>query len=271
MRKILLQLTLMILPVFLMPGIGHSQTKANVQNIDFNVVGDSLVITFDIAKAKSTERFKAYLEVKTVTGKTFEIKTVYGDVNNVAGGKGKRIVWDVVTDKAVIDADIYVNVLLSPIAADASATSVQTSTEPVQKPPKQEKIFSKGGALALSAIFPGLGITKLRGGGAAWLLGLADYGLLIGGVVLNVMSSSSYKKYQDATTASDRNTYYDKAVSQNKTGNILLYAAGGLWVLDMIITAIVPAKLKSGFSMGPTYDPVVNQPMLSFRYRIGKK
>jgi len=281
MRKILFHLTLLILPLFLMPVIGQSQTKAMVQNIDFNVVGDSLVITYDILKAKSSERFKAYLEVKTVTGKTFEIKSVSGDVDNISGGKGKRIVWNVISDRAVIDADIYVNVILSPILADAAAAGAAAAVTPavvaqppaetvVKQEPKGEKVYSKGMALLLSAVVPGLGITKLRAGGPYWLIGLADYGLLIGGIVLNSMSSSTYNKYKDATTASDRNTFYDKAVSQNKTGNTLLYAAGGLWVVNMIITAVVPAKLRYAYSIGPTYDPVINQPMLTFRYRIGK-
>lgn len=279
MRKTLLTITLMILAVMLLPVISRSQTKAIVQNVDFQASGDSLIVTYDILKAKSSERFKAYLQVKNVTGKLFETKTVSGDLENVAGGKGKRIVWNVAKDNVLVEGDIYVNVVIALVppdeaaaaaatgAAVAASTPPQTQKEPVKK---EEKVYSKGGALLLSAIMPGLGITKLRDGGAYWLIGLADYGLLAGGIVLNIMSNSSYTKYKDASTASDRDNYYNKAVSQNKTGNTLLYVAGGLWVVNMIITAVVPAKPKFGLSVAPTYDPAFNQPMLTVRYRIGK-
>jgi len=284
MRNILISLIAILLPVVMLPVTGKSQTKAIVQNVDFQASGDSLIVTYDILKSKSSERFKAYLQVKNVTGKLFETKTVSGDLENVSGGKGKRIIWNVAKDNVLVEGDIYVNVviaLMSPEdaaaaaatgaaatgAAVAASTPPQTQKEPVKK---EEKVYSKGGALLLSAIMPGLGITKLRDGGAYWLIGIADYGLLAGGIVLNVMSNSSYNKYKEATTASDRDNYYDKAVSQNKTGNTLLYVAGGLWVVNMIITAVVPAKPKFGFSVAPTYDPAFNQPMLTVRYRIGK-
>ncbi|MEI7492460.1 MAG: hypothetical protein WCK92_13755 [Bacteroidota bacterium] len=269
MRNIILKLNLIVLAFFLLQGTSHAQTKAEIQNIDFNVAGDSLIVTYDLVKTKFSEKFNVVLVVKTVTGKTYDPQAVSGDAGgNIYGGKGKRIVWNIAKDKVVINDEIFVQVLATPLPSDIAATP------PAQEQPKQkqggEKVFSKGGAIALSAIMPGLGITKLRDGGPYWLIGLADYGLAIGGVVLNVMSSSTYTKYKDATTASDRDTYYNKAVSQNKTGNTLLYAAGGLWLVDMIITAVIPAKLKFGYSLGPTYDPVINQPMLTFRYRIGK-
>ncbi|MCX6287988.1 MAG: hypothetical protein NTY96_12825 [Bacteroidetes bacterium] len=274
MRNIMLKLNLIILALFLLQGISRAQTKAEIQNIDFNVVGDSLIVTYDLLKAKNSEKFNVVLVVKTVTGKSYDPLAVAGDVGgNIFGGKAKRIVWNIAKDKVVINDEIFVQVLATPMPSDITATPVQETPKQTQQPKTQggEKVFSKGGAIALSAIMPGLGITKLRAGGAYWLIGLATYGLAIGGVVLNVMAPSTYNKYKDATSASDRDTYYKKAVSQNKTGNTLLYLAGGLWFVDMIITAAVPAKRKSGYSLGPTYDPVINQPMLTFRYRIGKK
>ena len=279
MRKTYFILILFILPFFFFPGISRAQTKAEIVNIDFNVVNDSMIVTYDLVKAKSNEKFNIVLVVKTVTGKSYDPMAVSGDVgNNITGGKGKRIVWDITKDRVVINDEIFIQVLATPLPPEITATPApvvvqETPKETVQQqqPPRnQEKVFPKGGAIALSAIVPGLGITILRDGGPYWLIGIATYGLVIAGVVMNVTSTSVYNQYKDATTSSDRDTYYSRAVSLNKTGNALLYVAGGIWVADMIITALIPAKLKFGYSLGPTYDPVINQPMLTFRYRIGK-
>ena len=278
MRKILFLLPLFLLIFVFRPAGLKAQSKAEIQNIDFNVVGDSLVVTYDLVKAKSAERFTITLLVKTVTGKTFDLNALSGDVgSNIAGGKGKRIVWNIAKDKAVINDDIFVQVLATPVQAEAvvvppqqttpPATQEQTSTQPRQK---SGKGYSKGAAIALSAIMPGIGITKLRGGGAYWLIGLATYGCLIGGITLDVMCSSTYNKYKNATTSSDRDKYFTSAVNQNKLGNILLYTAAGIWAVDLIITAVVHSKPSSKFSMGGTYDPVINRPLLTLRYRIGK-
>jgi len=281
MRKTNIILILFVLPLFLFPGKCQAQTKAEIKNIDFNVVNDSLIVTYDLLKAKINERFNVVLVVKTVTGKTYDPVALSGDVgNNIAGGKGKRIVWDVGKDKVLVNDEIFVQVLATPVPPEIAATPVQEPPketvsekpkEPEQKPRSEEKVYSKGAAIALSAVLPGLGITKLRDGGPYWLIGIATYGCAIAGVVLNLSSSSSYNQYKNATDYSERDKYYNAAVSQNNTGNTLLWVAGGLWVADLIVTAVIPAKLKFGYSLGPTYNPDVNQVMLTLRCRIGKK
>jgi len=143
-----------------------------------------------------------------------------------------------------------------------SPLRAQTETE--------EKAYSRGKAIAFSAVVPGLGITKLRNGGPYWLIGVADYSCLVSGITLNIIATSTYVKYKNATTASDRDKYYSRAKSQNLTGNILLYTAAGIWVADMIITAFIPAKIQAGISLGPAYDPVTKRPMVALRYRFGK-
>jgi hypothetical protein len=277
MRKLTLLLPVFLLFFFHIPCELKAQTKAEIQNIDFNVVNDSLIVTYDLLKAKSSERFTITLIVKTVTGKTYDLSSLRGDVgNNIGGGKGKRIVWDITKDKAVINDDIFVQVLATPVQAEPGAQPAQqppaTAKQPKAKASGQGegKGYSKGAAIGLSVVVPGLGITKLRNGGAYWLIGVATYGCAITGLVLDIMCSSTYNKYKNATTASDRDKYFKSANSQNKTGNLLLYTAAGLWAVDLIITAVVPSKPRNKFSMGPTYDPLINKPMLTLRYRIGK-
>jgi hypothetical protein len=139
-----------------------------------------------------------------------------------------------------------------------------------QQSGSEQKDFPRLTAVALSAAVPGLGITKLRNGGPYWIIGVADYGCLVSGVLLNVMAISTYDKYKHATTASDRDTYYNRAKSLNHSGNILLYTAAGIWVADLIITAVIPAKIQAKISFGPGYDPMAKRPILTYHYNFGK-
>ena len=64
-----------------------------------------------------------------------------------------------------------------------SPLRAQTGTE--------EKAYSRGKAIAFSAVVPGLGITKLRNGGPYWLIGVADYGCQVSGITLNIIATST--------------------------------------------------------------------------------
>lgn len=247
-----------------------AQSKAGIFNVDFTVNRDSLIVTYDILKSKFSERFNITFTVKAITGKTYSPKTVYGDIgNNVFGGKGKRIIWEIAKDNVLIDEEIFVEVHGQPVFETEQVVQKEEPAPVTNNWDDGSRTFSKGGALALSAILPGLGITKQKEGGAYWLLSIATYGLAAGGIILNASSSSTYDKYTAATTAEERNSLYDKALSQNKTGNILIYSAIGVWVGNMVWTLLTPNKIKTtGFSYGGTVDPVGHKPLLCLRYKF---
>ncbi|MFH1297512.1 MAG: hypothetical protein ABIJ04_09600, partial [Bacteroidota bacterium] len=190
----------------------------------------------------------------------------------IAGGKGKQIVWAITKDNLFIDEEIYVELRATPMGAQQTEPAVareepKVTKEPeyASKQPRQyvSKTYSKGGAIALSAIMPGLGITKQKEGGAYWLLGLATYGAAAGGVVFHVLANNSYNNYKDATTSIDRNVYFESATSKANIRDILFYSAAGIWVVNMVWTILTPNKVKSTFSLHTTFDPVVNKPMIS--------
>ncbi len=265
------QLIILVAMLALVPAKeATAQSKAGIFNVDFTVSRDSLIITYDILKSKFSERFNITFTVKAVTGKTYAPKTVTGDVgNNVFGGKGKRIVWEVSKDNVLIDEEVFVEVLGQPVVEGQQPAAAVVTAPVKSNADKGAKTFSKGGAIALSAIFPGWGISKQKQGGAYWLIGVATYGVAAAGIFMNMSSSSTYDKYKEATTADERNTLYDKAVSQNKTGNILLYTAAGLWVCNMVWTIATPNKVKSsGFSFGGSIDPGSARPVFCCQYKF---
>lgn len=250
------------------------QSNAQIANVDFFVRNDTLFVTYDLVKAKSSEWFDVTMTVKTPSGKVYFPVALSGHAGKfVAGGKGKRIAWAITKDNVFIDEEIFVELRAMPMDGKPQETAdTQPKTKPdVVSEPEYSSVrerelvsrtYSKGGAIVLSAIMPGLGVTKQREGGAHWLLGLATYGLVAGGVIMNVSANSAYKDYKEATTAADRDALYDKATGRAKTGKYLYFGAAGIWAGSMIWTILTPNKVRSTFSMYGTYDPVGGNPMI---------
>ncbi|TSA25042.1 MAG: hypothetical protein D4R67_10860 [Bacteroidetes bacterium] len=287
MSRYLYSLTFILLVPLLCNPLGlFGQSKAQITNVDFYVRNDTLFISYDLVKAKPNEWFDVTLTVKTPSGKVFFPVALSGHAGKfVAGGKGKQIIWAIAKDNVFIDEEIFVELRATPMGSQPQ-TEVQQQTPPQTKqqtPPVVTKepeysstqsreivnrTYSKGGAIVLSAIMPGLGVTKQREGGAQWLLGLAAYGAVAGGVVLNVMATSAYNQYKDATTAGERDDLFQKATSRAQTGKILYYAAAGIWAGSMIWTILTPNNVKTKFSFYGTYDPIVNKPMIGLTIKL---
>ncbi len=251
------------------------QSKAVITNVDFTVEGNQFIVTYDILKAKSGELFNIRLVITAVTGKSYNPVTMTGDVgDNVTAGKGKRIVWDLEKDNVFINEEIFVEVKSIPRSGTVVTSEVQPPvTEPEKVKPAVTKetgnrLISKGGAIGLSAIVPGLGINKMKGGGAYALLSLPVYGAAAGGLVFMLTSNSAYNKYKDATTAADRDNYFDKARKQQNLSKILFISAGAVWAINMIWTIATPNRPSPKYSFGATVDPWSGKPLVTFNYKF---
>ena len=229
-----------------------SQSSAEIQNIQFTAHSDTLTITYDIIQAERKELFDISLVVTTASGKLIRPRAVSGDVGpNVKGGGRKQIHWDLNRDQIFLNEEIEVEI-------EAIALGVP------------EKFVSRGKAVLLSAVVPGLGITKLNKGGPYWIMAIATYGAAAGSAAFYFLADDNYSKYLVATDMDKRNSYYDKAESQNMISDILMYSAGAVWLGNMIWTLAHPNKTKSakGLSFGGSYDPVMGRPVFALRYRF---
>jgi hypothetical protein len=160
----------------------HAQSRAEISNVDFTVRNDTLFVTYNLDKAAKQEQFNVSLKITTASGKTITPYTLSGDVGaNITGGKAKQIIWDITKDNIAINEDIAVEVL---------ATSQGDNV----------KFVSRGKAALLSAIVPGLGLTKLNNGGPYWIMAIAAYGAAAGSYLYYSMAEQNYTKYLNART-----------------------------------------------------------------------
>lgn len=228
-----------------------AQSPAEIRNVDFQFRNDSLIVTYDIAKSSRGDIFKVEMVINTTSGKTIRPKAIIGDIgDNISGGKGKEIIWDIRKDGVVINENIEVSVTAVVIEA------------PV-------KLFHRSAAIALSVVVPGLGITKLNHGGPYWIMAIGFYGAAAGSYLYYSFAQTNYNKYLDIHDESERNSMYEKVKNQNTISDVLIYTAGAIWVANIIWTCVTPNKTKpksDGLSLGAIYDPVMKQPLICLKY-----
>lgn len=239
-----------------------AQSRAKVENVDFYLEGENLIITYDIDKAKTGETFNVKVNVSTAKGTKINAFALSGDVGpGVYGGKFKRITWDLAKDNVYIDDEIFVEV-----------TAESESYSGKVKSPGSNQV-SVGGALLRSLVFPGWGNSYAKGGGAYWLMGIAAYGAAGAAVYFNNDAYNNYQDYKDALNREERDQLYQDASDSYDMQKNMMIAAGAIWAIDLIWTGIQAGNVnkrarQSKLSMGYYYDPVVRTPMVSFRLNL---
>lgn len=237
-----------------------AQSKAVVQNVDFFLEGENLIISYDITKAKSDEVFEVSVNIKTVTGTKISAYSLSGDVGaGVSGGSFKRISWDLKTDNAYLDDEIFVEVIAKPMVLDA-----------VAKPMEHKSV---GGAMLRSLIFPGWGNRFAKDGGAYWLIGIAAYGSVGASFYYNNQANSSYDDYKNSLDPDERDKLYQEASDNYDMQQNLMYAAGAIWLIDIIWSGIQAGNVnkkvrKNNVSYGYYYDPAMRTPMFSLTVQL---
>jgi hypothetical protein len=243
------------------------QSKARVENVDFNLEDENLVITYDIVKGKSGELFTVKVNILTPNGKNISAFALSGDIGpGVTGGTGKKIIWDLNKDNVYLDDEISVEVIIDqnlapPMGTPGSSTKGTT------------KNVSVGGAMLRSLVFPGLGNRYANGGkGAYWLMGVAGYGAIGASVFFNNQADETYQDYLLSTSASERDQLFSDAEGYKQNQNIAMYTAAGIWVIDLIWTGIQASKAnkaqQSKVDVGYYYNPVAKKPMVALTYKF---
>jgi len=232
-------------------------SHAEIKNVDFNLVNDQLVITYDLVNARANEKYIVNISIYTEAGKKVDAKTFIGAIGeNITGGYGKRIIWDISTDIAYLDDKIYVEL------------------EAIHQNPKIIQPIGKGKAMLLSTFYPGWGSSKTTVKGYHVMKGILGYGCIAGSFYYRYLSDQSYTDYRNSSNTSERDDFYDKSLKENKTSKILLYSAGAIWLLDYVTILAAPNRSQQkGFRseivyLVPSFNPVMNCTGISLKYNF---
>jgi len=258
-RSLLVFLLLIICSGFLSI-YGYGQSKARIENIDFNLAGDDIIITYDIINSAPGEKFDIEIEIFTESGKKLDAKSLSGDAGkDISGGRGKSVTWDYKNDNADLTEGIYVEV-----------NAISHLAEVKKKPTR--KGGNLGGAFVKSVVFPGWGNSGISGG-PYWLMGFVGYGCMAGSVMMNQQASQSYDDYLVASDAANRDNLFSDAESKDQLSKLLFGVGAVVWVTDLTILLIKGNNPRTysyngngtNQLVGYTIDPISKKPMLSVR------
>jgi hypothetical protein len=200
----------------------------DIEIIDLSLENNQLVIYYNITKAKKKQVFDVWPEITTENGQKINASSFSGDYGEgITAGTDKKIIWDYNADGVILNGKVFVE-----LNAKLSINKAN---------------ISMGSALLLSAIVPGLGITKLKGGGPYWLMSLPVYVTAAGAYANYSRADDNYSKYKDGVFSSpeDANIIYNEAIDAQKQYQIFTYSAIGIWAANMVWTALVAKKNKS--------------------------
>jgi len=206
----------------------YAQSKAQVKNVDFELVNNEIIITYDIVKHRSNEMFKIWVKVYTALENELKAKSLTGAVGeNIVGGDHKKIVWNPKKDGVYLDNDIYIQVFASSLNEAKTTASSDVNM---------------GKWLVLSALYPGAGNAKVRSNKVWLAVGALGYGSMVGAVLLNSQARSSYDSYLLSKDVNARSDLFNDADSQKQLSTILFVGGAAIWAADLIVFSISSRK-----------------------------
>ena len=157
------------------------QITFTVSQPRLRIFNDSLIITYDISRTKSDDKFYIWLEITDSSGVEIGAYTLKGDVgDDIKAGANKQIVWNFIADEIFIDNTINVEIIAekmaipeivpekkdvyekaSEISKNEDIADGEESKKVTEKPEITYTRVKVGKHLLQSTIFPGWGSTIL--------------------------------------------------------------------------------------------------------------
>ena len=222
-KKYLVFISVLLAGIFV--NLFSQDTKARFENIDFYVVDEKIVVSYDLVKTSPQETFEVSLEFVNENNEIIVPATVEGDVGyNIKGGKAKKIYWDVFSDMDEITGEIKPR--LNIISVD--------------------RIYGGPANALYSVIVPGLGDYKTAPSSEMiikpYYRTIAAYGLVGYGIYERINSNKKYDDYENSTNRSEFDDLYSQANSANHRAQIAMGLGLAAWTFDVVWVIVKGAK-----------------------------
>ncbi|HUX97622.1 MAG TPA: hypothetical protein VMV47_17950 [Bacteroidales bacterium] len=217
--------------------------------LDFD--GNMLSITYDISNASQTDKFYVWVVIMKKNGEILKANSLTGDIGDIKAGNNKVIIWIPANDNVFLNEEITVEV----------------------RAEKYVKSFNKGSAMLLSLVLPGLGQTKMSGGKPYWIMGVASYGALAGGLVTYSGYKDNYDKYlAEESDPQKRADYLSQAEKRATMSGALFVTAAAIWTANLLWVAVAPNRYQPlkyrPLTLYPSADPVNGAALLTLNYKF---
>jgi len=230
-------------------------SKAKISNIEFELIGNKLIINYDLTNSNGDERFDIEVNIISANnGIKYPAKTFSGALKNQSAGRNKLIEWYIDKDISYLDDGIYV--LLEAIHLN-----------PVKVP-----YTSKIKASIQSTVFPGWGSARTTTNNYNLAKGVVAYSLIAMSIKLNYDAYTFYEKYKNSEVSTSRDKYYNKAENSYRNS---FYSAGGatiiwlseyLWIWLSTNKTEAPGIKEKRFELD--YNAYLNTPLIKLSYKF---
>ena len=204
-----------------------AQNSPEVKNVSFTTTDRIVEIHYDLINAQPEETFKVWVKAFRPDGSEISVITLNGDVGkSVKEGKNNTIFWNLDGDLESQTSFIYIQVF-------ASSNLIRPQPFPSH--------------LLKSVVLPGWGQSSK--GKPYWIIGLGTYGVLAGSIWQNQQAEKDYKAYLTEVSLDDRSKFFEAAENKNRNSKFLAYAAGSIWIGNLIWASISKNRSKSQLSI----------------------
>lgn len=213
------------------------QVPAKLSEPRLELKDNILHIFYDILNSGPSDNFEVGIYVKDEDGNEIAAKSLEGDIGLTQGGSNKHITWDPAADHIFINSKIYIKVNASIILPPEpeSNRNEDTGSGSRFENISQADGFYRTQVFIQSALFPGLGMTRVTGK-PHWLKGIAGYGCIAGAIAMNRKALDTYTGIDELIEYNDKNVLYQEAAKQNQYANFLAFGAIGIWSIEMLWT-----------------------------------
>ncbi|MBN2521572.1 MAG: hypothetical protein JXB17_13755 [Bacteroidales bacterium] len=198
--------------------IAQYGTKAQVSNINFELINEKVIITYDLVNARPGDLFNIKVDIYNSAGYRIEAQSIEGEFANVKRGRQKQIIWYISEDYTNFEDNIYVEL-----------TALHTNYKPINRVSRIE-------ALAKSTLYPGWGSSQITLNKSNYIKGAFGYAFL---------ASSIYIFETSVNSGSSVNSFEEDLFQG--MGYTFLGAAGLIWVWEygkILFTPNISKKIK---------------------------
>ena len=211
------------------PFFVRAQLTPEVQNVSFKQAGKIIEIHYDLVNAQPDETFKVWVKAFRPDGTEIPMSSIIGAVgDNITGGENKTIFWnfdgDLIAQNSPLNFQVY---------ASSNLALRRRKPFPVH--------------VLKSAILPGWGQSSK--GKPYWLIGIGTYGLLAGSIWQNRQAEQDYMDYLAELNREERNNLFLGAENKDRNSKIMAYAAGGIWLGNIIWASLKKKPALSNLSI----------------------
>ena len=219
---------LIILVLLMQTALCSTAYAQQVSNVTMRKVNNSIEVIFDLSGAKNLRINLEIMFIEKTTEEQIIPKTISGELQNVSPGKGKIIIWHVLSDRQYVDAELKATVTIS-------------DYQYINAPAKLNSTVGGPQNAFLSMLLPGLGDVFVNDNDKVaikptyiTLCFLSSAGLAL---YCRSESKKYYEAYQTSVQQYEINSNYENAVYYNDNAKLMTGIACTIWAVDVIRVA----------------------------------